>query len=140
MQVVGVVGSPRHGMNTGLLVQRVLEGAKSQGVKTELFYLCDYRISPCKACRKCKQTGECVQNDDMKLLDLSIRKGPVARNPKYALGEARQTASAVFSHAGDRVRDPLARSSKENRDPQPHPQGLGLCKRGCLFCLSLGDH
>lgn len=77
MQVVGVVGSPRHGMNTGLLVQRVLEGAKSQGVKTELFYLCDYRISPCKACRKCKQTGECVQNDDMKLLDLSIRKAKV---------------------------------------------------------------
>lgn len=77
MQVVGVVGSPRHGMNTGLLVERVLEGANSQGIKTEIFYLCDYRISPCKACRRCKQTGECVQNDEMKLLDLSIRKAKV---------------------------------------------------------------
>jgi multimeric flavodoxin WrbA len=77
MKVVGVVGSPRHEMNTGLLVQKVLEGAKSQGVETDLFYLSDYKISPCRACRICKETRECVQNDDMKFLDLSITKAKV---------------------------------------------------------------
>ena len=77
MKVIGVVGSPRRGKNTGTLVERVLEGAKSKGIKTGLFYISDYQIAPCKACDACKSTGECVQDDDMKILHSAIGEAKV---------------------------------------------------------------
>ena len=35
VKVVGIIGSPRKGMNTDTLVSRALEGAKSSGADTE---------------------------------------------------------------------------------------------------------
>ena len=64
-KVFGVVGSPRHGKNTGILVQKVVEGAKSKGIESVHLYINDFQINPCKACFSCKQTGECLQDDDM---------------------------------------------------------------------------
>ena len=72
MKVIGVVGSPRHGKNTATLVQKVLEGAESNSIGTALFYIGDYNINPCRACNACKRTGECVQDDDMKVLDAAM--------------------------------------------------------------------
>ncbi len=84
-KVIGIVGSPRHGKNTGTLVERVLEGAKSKGVETELFYISDYRINPCDACDACMQTGECVQDDDMRVFYSALReaKALVLGTPIY---------------------------------------------------------
>ena len=42
MHVIGIVASPRHGMNTAALVQQALAGAQGQGAETTLFYLEDY--------------------------------------------------------------------------------------------------
>lgn len=77
MKVIGVVGSPRHGKNTATLVQKVLEGAENKGLETDLFYISDYDISPCRACNACKQTGECVQDDDMKVFYEAIGQAKV---------------------------------------------------------------
>jgi multimeric flavodoxin WrbA len=77
MNVMGVVGSPRSKGNTAALVRKVLEGAESKGVETKLFCLGDYQIGGCRACMACKQTGECVQDDDMKLLHAAIREAKV---------------------------------------------------------------
>lgn len=63
--VIGIVGSPRRGRNTATLVQKVLEGAASKGLPTELFYISDYHINPCDACDACMPTGPCAQKDDM---------------------------------------------------------------------------
>ena len=84
-KVIGVVGSPRRGKNTGTLVQKVWEGAKSKGIQTALFYLDDYHINPCKACNACKEGGECVQADDMQTLysALSETKALVLGTPIY---------------------------------------------------------
>ena len=105
IKVIGVVGSPRHGKNTGTLVQKVLEGVKSNGIETELFYISDYQISPCRACDACKQTGECVQDDDMKILHSAMgeAKGLVLGTPIYLDHVSAQTKvflDRLYSYLG----------------------------------------
>jgi len=73
-RVIGIVGSPRRGKNTATLVQKVLEGARSAGLETELLYISDYRINPCDACNACIRTGQCAQDDDMHLFHAALRR------------------------------------------------------------------
>jgi multimeric flavodoxin WrbA len=65
VQVMGVVGSPRRGGNTDLLVDEVLRGAQEAGAAVDKVVLSRLRIGPCRACEGCRRTGECVQKDDM---------------------------------------------------------------------------
>lgn len=65
MKIIGLVGSPRKNGNTDVLVQKALEGAKTQGSETELFYLNELAIRGCQACYGCKKTGKCVSKDDL---------------------------------------------------------------------------
>jgi hypothetical protein len=62
------VGSPRRGGNTGILVQKVLEGAASQGAETAISYLNELTIHGYQACNSCKEHARCRQEDDMTLL------------------------------------------------------------------------
>ena len=48
LKVVGIVTSPKKGMNTDALVTKMLEGARSIGAQTEKIYLNDLEIKPCK--------------------------------------------------------------------------------------------
>ena len=64
-QVLGIVGSPRRGGNTEILVDQVLSGAAEAGALTQRVILSDLHISPCRACDACKKTGQCAQRDDM---------------------------------------------------------------------------
>jgi len=65
MLVVGIVGSPRKGGNTEILVEKVLEGAKSKGAETKMFRINEMKINYCQGCFHCQQYGECKQKDDM---------------------------------------------------------------------------
>jgi len=74
MQVLGIVGSPRIGGNTDILVDEVLAGAKEAGASTEKIILTKLNINPCKACNTCHKTGQCAQKDDMgDLLDKMLQ-------------------------------------------------------------------
>ncbi len=66
LRVLGIVGSPRKGGNTDLLVSDVLEGCRSLGADTDKLCLADYQIGPCKGCLTCYPNGRerCVANDD----------------------------------------------------------------------------
>jgi multimeric flavodoxin WrbA len=55
MKILALIGSPRKGSNTDILVDRVLQGAQSCGHVTEKIYLYDYQITPCLDCRRCKK-------------------------------------------------------------------------------------
>lgn len=69
MRVLGLVGSPRKGGNTDLLVSKILEGANASKHLTEKVYLYPLSISPCVDCRSCqKGKFQCAINDDMQLL------------------------------------------------------------------------
>lgn len=65
MKVVGIVGSPRKGGNTEILVGKVLEGASDKGAEIKTFKLNELNIRGCQACDYCKQHDGCRQQDDM---------------------------------------------------------------------------
>ncbi len=66
MKVLALIGSPRKGGNTDILVDRILQGSKTRGHTSEKLYLYDYELAPCTDCRKCKK-GDlvCTVNDGM---------------------------------------------------------------------------
>jgi multimeric flavodoxin WrbA len=77
MYVLGIVGSPRIGGNTDILVDEVLAGAEEAGASTEKVVLNKLEIKPCQACDSCYKTGKCFQNDDMELLLEKMEKSNI---------------------------------------------------------------
>ena len=59
-RILGIVGSPRRGGNTEILVDEVLAGAEEVGAFTEKIILNELNITPCQACDGCQKTGKCV--------------------------------------------------------------------------------
>ena len=53
MKVLGIVGSPRKGGNTEILVNEVLKSAKDEGAETEILSVSDFNIEPCDGCYTC---------------------------------------------------------------------------------------
>jgi len=62
--------------NTAKLLQAFLEGASEAGAETQVEYIFDQNIKPCKGCLTCliKTPGKCVQKDDMKKLLEKIKE------------------------------------------------------------------
>ncbi len=69
MKILALIGSPRTGGNTDILVKEILRGAKSKGYLVERLDLYDYEILPCLDCRRCKRSESgytCALMDGMK--------------------------------------------------------------------------
>jgi multimeric flavodoxin WrbA len=77
LKVVGIVASPRKGMNTDTLVTKVLEGAKSVGAQTEKIYLNDLEIKPCQACPKYPAPEFCFYKDGMQKIYTALETADV---------------------------------------------------------------
>ena len=65
MKVLGISGSPRHGSNTEILLEWVLNGAASSGAATGILRACNLNIMPCSHCDDCWRSGKCSLLDDM---------------------------------------------------------------------------
>jgi multimeric flavodoxin WrbA len=65
MKILGIMGSPRKGGNTEILLDGALEKARENGVSTFKISLRTKKIVPCNGCLKCTLTGKCVIKDDM---------------------------------------------------------------------------
>jgi multimeric flavodoxin WrbA len=70
MKLLAVIGSPRKGGNTELLVDKVIEGCKSRtAADVEKVVLIDRNIQFCTGCLTCTfpppGTGTCILRDDM---------------------------------------------------------------------------
>lgn len=65
MKVLGILGSPRKGGNSEILLDKALEGAKACGLDIEKIVLNELNFSPCQECGGCDKTGRCVIDDDM---------------------------------------------------------------------------
>jgi multimeric flavodoxin WrbA len=70
MKVLGILGSPRVGGNSDILLEQALAGAKEAGAEVEKIILSEKKISGCLDCGKCNGKGVCAIQDDM----LEIRK------------------------------------------------------------------
>jgi multimeric flavodoxin WrbA len=66
MRVVAFNGSPRKKGNTYLLIQRVFEELKKEGIKTEYIHFGGKPLRGCTACLKCVENKDkkCVLPDD----------------------------------------------------------------------------
>ena len=86
MKIISLVGSP-HGLkgNTARLLSYVLEGAKSEGVKTETIVLAGTNVLPCLACDTCHRKGKCPQKDEFESIKAKIFEsdGIVLGSPNY---------------------------------------------------------
>jgi multimeric flavodoxin WrbA len=64
MKVIGIVGSPRAGGNTEILVAEALTAVATEGIETELVPLRGLDIKSCEACLVCRKAVRCVIDDD----------------------------------------------------------------------------
>ncbi|URZ14738.1 flavodoxin family protein [Clostridium felsineum] len=64
MKVIGINGSSRKDGNTAILIEKVFEELKKQGVETELIQLFNKEIKSCKGCFACKGNKKCVIGND----------------------------------------------------------------------------
>lgn len=79
MRLMAIIGSPRKGGNTELLVDQVIAGCKSKTeVNLEKLLIVDKRILYCTGCLTCVMpslaTGKCVITDDMAAILESMKK------------------------------------------------------------------
>lgn len=99
MNVIAINGSPRENWNTATLLNKVLEGAASQGAQTELIHLYNLNFKGCISCFACKlkdgkSYGQCALNDDLKPILKKIEEADaiILGSPIYlgsATGEMR---------------------------------------------------
>ncbi|MEW9125130.1 MAG: flavodoxin family protein [Thermotaleaceae bacterium] len=65
MKAVAILGSPRHKMNTDILLNEIIKGLVSVAVDVEKIQLGKLAIKPCIACGYCEKTGTCFIQDDI---------------------------------------------------------------------------
>lgn len=66
MKILALIGSPRKGGNTDILVDKFLEGTEMKGHVYEKIYLYKYNISSCIECNNCKKNNcVCTIKDEM---------------------------------------------------------------------------
>jgi multimeric flavodoxin WrbA len=79
--IVGISGSPRKGANTDILLAHALEAAEEfDYIRTEAFYLRDYKIAPCNSCVAC--CSEAAARGDADKACLSFSDGMDDLYPK----------------------------------------------------------
>jgi multimeric flavodoxin WrbA len=73
MKVLGLAGSPRRGGNSETLLDRALAGAQDAGAEVEKVVVHRLKMSGCRHCDGCLETGICVVKDDMQSLYPKLR-------------------------------------------------------------------
>ena len=64
MRILGIKGSPRNGSNSTALLEKLLDGARSEGAETQVIIPWRLEIKPCLACDGCVDDGLCMVRDD----------------------------------------------------------------------------
>ena len=65
MKVFAINGSFRKGGNTDIIIDKILEGAKSKGADVEKVFVDDLNIKSCEGCLECRQEGICRLEDGL---------------------------------------------------------------------------
>ncbi len=97
MKILGIMGSPRLGGNTDLLLDAALNGARSQGAEVEKIIIDKLSISPCREHYGCLEDGNCVIRDDMDTLypKLLAADGLVVASPMFFYGITAQLKAPI---------------------------------------------
>ncbi len=97
MKIAGILGSPRKGGNTEILLDVALEEAKKNGAAVSKISLRNKKIAPCNGCLKCVPTGKCVIKDDMQEIykKLLESEGIIWATPVYFWSMTSQTKAVI---------------------------------------------
>jgi multimeric flavodoxin WrbA len=97
MKVLGIMGSPRRGSNTEILLNRALEGAEQAGADVETVLVSKLEISPCLEIYACRKDGECVIKDDMQLLYKKLLEADhvIFASPMFFYGVTSQAKAVI---------------------------------------------
>jgi multimeric flavodoxin WrbA len=135
MKVLGILGSPRRGGNSEILMKAFLQGAKEGGAEVEELLLRDHKISPCLEIYHCFKDGTCPIKDDMRDLydKLLAADVVVLASPVFFYGVSAQAKAFI-----DRTQALWARRYMLKKDfPGGHRQGVllavGATKGRLLF-------
>lgn len=82
---IAVVGSPRNGENTELLVDYIIQGLNARNINVDKFLLDSRNISTCTGCEKCIKTGECIIQDNIASIIERMKhaEGYIFASPAY---------------------------------------------------------
>ena len=98
MKILALIGSPRKGGNTDILVEQILQGSKTKGHTSEKLYLYGYKISPCVDCRNCKKGDYvCTVKDGMQEIYPKMEEADVVifGTPLYWWGPSGQMKALI---------------------------------------------
>jgi multimeric flavodoxin WrbA len=99
IRIVGLVGSPRKGGNTEMMVSTALEAAQeTAGVRTEMITLAGRKVSPCVGCSFCFfHDGVCkIKDDAAEIIQKVVEAhGLIVGSPVY-FGSLTSTLKALF--------------------------------------------
>jgi len=128
MNILALISSPRKGGNTELVVDAVLDGARSAGHRAEKLFLYKHEIRPCVDCRRCKRDDfRCALTDGMTAIYPKLREADliVFGTPVYWYGP-----TAVMKLLIDRLRPFIADrglSGKKGLVVVPSEEGADCC-------------
>ena len=105
MNILILLGSPRKGGNTDLLVEAFVKGASPKH-HVEVVSVHDYKINPCIGCNSCfaREDRACCQKDDMQIVYDKMAKAEmlVIASPVYFYGLSAQLKAVI-----DRFHNPI---------------------------------
>ncbi len=116
IRVLAVVGSPRKGGNTDILVSRIGDGAGAAGAQVEIVRLGELQIRECDGCHACWRGRPCSKNDDMRTLYANIAASEVLvlGTPVYWYGPTALMKAFIdrFVYFNNEANRPLVRGKK----------------------------
>jgi multimeric flavodoxin WrbA len=136
MRIVGINGSPRKNWNTATLIEKALDGARSQGAETELVHLYDLNFIGCKSCFACKTLngknfGKCGVKDDITpILDSIVEIDAVILGSPIYFG----TATGKMRMFMERLLFPFLTYNTGNRVLYPKK-----IKTGLIYTMNLTE-
>ena len=77
MKILAIVGSPRKGGNTDVLLSKIAEGARAGGAEVEVVHLGGLQVRECDGCHACWRGRLCSKDDDMRGLYPKIAESDV---------------------------------------------------------------
>ncbi|MFC2008705.1 flavodoxin family protein [Chloroflexota bacterium] len=96
-RVIGIMGSPRRGGNTDILLDEVLAAASEAGAETTKYVIGALNIRPCYELYHCAVDGTCTIQDDMLDLyeQLTAADCVVLASPIFFYGIPSQTKALI---------------------------------------------
>lgn len=72
ISILGILGSPRQGGNSDILLDKALEGAQRAGAEIEKIIINNFSFLPCQSCEDIRDDGYCLIGDDFQKIYTAI--------------------------------------------------------------------